>query len=106
MDILNALLGFLLDALRSLLVLLGDVLAAFFFWLPDDPFASVWPQLDAFADANALALQWLNWFVPVPQFAVVFSLVLSALMAWGVYMAMTHVLEWVRTIKSTINPGG
>ena len=106
MDILNSIWEFFTECFSAVFDFLKGTLGVVFFWLPDDPFSAYWPQLESFAQANITAIKWLNWFVPVPAFATVFSLVLSALLVWITYMCMTHVMDWIKTIKQTINPGG
>ena len=106
MDVLQSLWDFLSGLFDSFLDVLGTAVSTIFFWLPDDPFSEVWPQLEAFAQANVTAIRWLNWLVPVPAFATVFSAVLAAMLVWVAYMCMTHVMDWIKTIKQTINPGG
>lgn len=74
--------SFLSNLLTTILGFLGD-------FLPDDPFES-------FIQANdslQLALGWLNWFVPVGDFLLVFGAWVAALGVWiAVRLAMGKVI--------------
>lgn len=106
MDVMTTVWDFLVGIINALFNFLGGVLSTFFFWLPADPFSDYWGFVSSFAEANATAISWLNWFVPVQLFSAVFGVVLSCLLAWIGYMLCTHVFDWVKRIKQTINPGG
>lgn len=106
LDVLQVVFDFIVSAFNAVLELLGDAVGVVFFWLPEDPFTSYFADLEAIAAANITAIRWLNWFVPVPQFAAVFSVVLACTLVWVAYMCLYHVMDWIKTIKQTINPGG
>lgn len=101
MDILQTVWKWIVESINALFSFLGDGLGHVFFWLPDSPFA---PFISSISSSTGIS--WLNWFIDVSLFVTVFNLLIAALLCWVGYMLVCHLVEWVRTIKQTINPMG
>ena len=75
-------LSVILTALDWIVQSLSALFDLLFFWLPGDFLSMQINSVGAVVRANSQAIAWLNWFIDVPFFVLVFSLAVSALLLW------------------------
>jgi hypothetical protein len=98
MDILEALAGalqavvdFILSILLAILTFLLDIVSII---LPASPFSPVINGL--FTSGAAQWFGWLNWFIPIPEFIVIF---LAWLTCYGIYLGISYLVRWIKLIE-------
>jgi len=79
---MDAALSVILTALNWIVESLSGLFDVLFFWLPGDFLASHINSIGAVVRANNQAIAWLNWFIDVPFFVLVFGLAVSAILLW------------------------